>query len=98
MKINYRHVLKVISLPLALYLLFPVADPHQWLDFSLERLWMCWRELLPFSLLFVQVFPVVGIIEFIFLARWAVKPCLRTGVWLTIMMYLPYWLRIYFDH
>jgi len=98
MKINYRHVLKVISLPLALYLLFPFADPHQWLDFSLERIWMCWRELLPFSLLFVQVFPVVGIIEFIFLARWAVKPCLRTGVWLTIMMYLPYWLRIYFDH
>ena len=34
MKVNCRHVLKVISLPLALYLLFPFADPHQWLDFS----------------------------------------------------------------
>ena len=42
MKVNCRHVLKVISLPLALYLLFPFADPHQWLDFSLERIWMCW--------------------------------------------------------
>ncbi len=94
MEINYRYVLRGISLPLALYLLLPFADPYCWQVFSLEHLCQYWRGLPFVFLLVVYRWPVLGIIEIIFLVRWAVKPCLKTGIWLTLMTFLTLGLLI----
>ncbi len=94
MKVNYRHVLKVISLPLALFLLLPFADPCYWKDFFSREMmtpseFFClfWSQHLDFTPSYLWISAIPDIIEIIFLVLWAVKPCRRTGVRLTIGTY-----------
>jgi len=94
MKVNYRHVLKVISLPLALFLLLPFADPCYWQDiFSREMMtsseFFClyWSKHAVFTLRYLWIYVIPDIIEIILLVLWAVKPYRKTGVRLTIGTY-----------
>lgn len=99
MKVNCRHVLKVISLPLVLFLLIPFADPFYWLDSTMpvpERFYLFWLKHPKFTLRSLLLYAIPDILEIIFLARWAVKPCLKTGIWLTIVTYFTLGFPLYF--
>lgn len=88
MKTDIKHLLKVVSLPLAISLILPFTDFLYWGD--AKRLpmlkhvlvyWSAWPTVIcNFFLLFV--IPIL--IEIILLIRWILHPCLRTGVWLAI--------------
>lgn len=94
MNVDYRRVLKVISLPLILFLLIPFADVYFWWDSFLrdtrplsELLCLYWLEHPAFTLRCLPLYAIPDILEIILLVRWGVNPCLRTGVWLTIGTY-----------
>lgn len=99
MNVDYRHVLKVIALPFVLFLLIPFADTYYWQDMTLsipERLCVYWLEHPAFTLRFLRLYAIPEILEIIFLVRWAVKPCLKTGIWLTIGTYFSLGVPLYF--
>ena len=87
MDVNYQSVLKVASLPLALFLLIPFADVHYWQQMPMpmpEFLCMYWLRHPAFTLRCLPLYAIPELLEIIFLVRWAVRPCLRTGTWLAI--------------
>jgi hypothetical protein len=91
MKTDIKHLLKVVSLPLAILFLLPFADFLYWGDANhmpmLERVWVYWSVLPTVIHDSFLLFVIPILIEIILLTRWILHPCLRTGIWLAIGTY-----------
>ena len=88
MKIDIRHISKIVSLPLAILFLLPFAGFLYWGDANrlpmLERVRVYWSVLPTVIHDSFLLFVIPILIEIILLARWILHPCLRTGIWLAI--------------
>lgn len=88
MKTDIKHLLKVVSLPLAISLILPFTDFLYWGDAKrlpmLKHVWVYWSAWPTVICNFFLLFVIPILIEIILLIRWILHPCLRTGVWLAI--------------
>ena len=91
MKTDIKHLLKVVSLPLAISFILPFADSWYWGAANrlpmLKYVWVYWSGLPTVIYYSFLLFVIPILIEIILLTRWILHPCLRTGVWLAIGTY-----------